>query len=51
MWGSDLSRLPCPYRDWVRVITEACDFLSADDIESIMGATAARWLSWPATGA
>jgi predicted TIM-barrel fold metal-dependent hydrolase len=47
MWGSDLSRLPCPYRDWVRTVTEACDFLDAADIEWIMGRAIAEWLDWP----
>lgn len=45
-WGSDLSRLPCPYRDWVRFITEDEDLISGDDRSLFMGQALAQWLSW-----
>jgi L-fuconolactonase len=47
MWGSDLTRLTCPYSDWVRTITEGVDFLSPEQREQIMGGTASAWLNWP----
>ncbi len=47
LWGSDYSRLPCPYRQAVTLFTEALDFLSAEDKEWIMGRAAADWLGWP----
>jgi L-fuconolactonase len=47
MWGSDLSRLPCPYGEWVRTFTEAIDFLNSDEVQAIMGGSLARWLDWP----
>jgi predicted TIM-barrel fold metal-dependent hydrolase len=46
-WGSDLSRLPCPYGDWVRFVTEDETLLSEDDRSLVMGRALARWLSWP----
>lgn len=46
LWGTDLSRLPCPYRDAIRLFTEALDFLSADDREWIMGRAVAEWVGW-----
>jgi predicted TIM-barrel fold metal-dependent hydrolase len=46
-WGSDLSRLPCPYGDWVRFVTEDDRLLSGDDRALFMGRALARWLSWP----
>jgi predicted TIM-barrel fold metal-dependent hydrolase len=46
-WGSDLSRLPCPYGDWVRFVTEDESLLSGDDRALFMGRGLAQWLSWP----
>lgn len=45
-FGSDLSRLPCPYRQLVSFFTEELDFLSGDELESVMGAGIERWLGW-----
>lgn len=36
-WGTDLTRLPCPYRQAVTLFTEEVDFLSPADQEWIMG--------------
>lgn len=47
LWGTDYSRLTCPYRQAVTLFTEALDFLSAEDKEWIMGRAAAQWLDWP----
>jgi L-fuconolactonase len=46
MRGSDRSRMPCPYSDWV-LIPECCDFLSEHEKSLIMGGTLANWLDWP----
>lgn len=46
-WGSDLSRLPCPYQDWVRFFTEDDTLLSEDDRVLVMGRALAQWLRWP----
>lgn len=45
-WGSDLTRLPCTYREAVTMFTEHLDFLSADDLEWIMGRGVREWLGW-----
>ncbi|HVB05740.1 MAG TPA: amidohydrolase family protein [Acidimicrobiales bacterium] len=50
-WGSDLSRLPCPYVDWKRAMAEGLGVLSADEVEWVMGRTIAEWLDWPEPGA
>ncbi len=47
LFGSDYSRLPCPYEDAIRLFTEALDFLSPRDRAEIMGASAERWLGAP----
>jgi L-fuconolactonase len=46
-WGTDLTRLPCSYRQAVTLFTEELDFLSATDKEWIMGRGIAEWLHWP----
>jgi L-fuconolactonase len=46
-WGTDLSQLPCPYRQAITLFTEELDFLSTWDKEWIMGNAIARWLNWP----
>ncbi len=45
-WGTDLSQLPCSYRQAVTLITEELDFLSTQDKEWIMGRGLAEWLGW-----
>ncbi len=47
-WGSDLTRLPCSYRECVTMFTEEMPFLSSDDREWIMGRAISEWLRWPA---
>lgn len=46
-WGSDLSRLPCSYRQSVTLFTEELPWLTADDKEWIMGRGVCEWLDWP----
>lgn len=46
-WGTDLSHLPCPYRQAVTLFTEELDFLSLADKEWIMGRAISEWLNWP----
>ncbi|HEV7802653.1 MAG TPA: amidohydrolase family protein, partial [Burkholderiales bacterium] len=47
-WGSDLSRLPSTamYRQAVTLFTEAMPWLSAGDLEWIMGRALNEWLGW-----
>jgi L-fuconolactonase len=46
-WGTDLTRLPCPYRQAVTLFTDQLDFLSDTDKAWIMGRGIAAWLDWP----
>ena len=46
-WGTDLSQMPCSYRQAVTLVTEELDFLSLQDKEWIMGRSLAHWLRWP----
>lgn len=45
-WGSDLSRLPCPYPRFVRFFCEDLPWLSGDDRDLVMGQGILRWLDW-----
>lgn len=46
-WGSDLSRLPCTYRECVELFTQELPWFSADDLAQIMGRNLCEWLEWP----
>ena len=45
-WGSDLSRLPCTYRQGVTMFSEEIPWLSSEDKEWIMGRGVCKWLGW-----
>ena len=45
-WGSDLSRLPCSYRQCVTLFTEELPWLSAQDKQWIMGHGICEWIGW-----
>ena len=47
-WGTDLSRLPCTYRQGVTMFTEEIPWLSAEDKTWIMGRGICEWLNWKA---
>ncbi|GAA4342004.1 amidohydrolase family protein [Pigmentiphaga soli] len=46
-WGTDLTRLPCTYRQAVTLFTEELPFLSASDKEWVMGRGLCEWMGWP----
>ena len=45
-WGSDLTRLPCTYRQCVTHFTEELDWLSGDDLDLVMGRALCDWIGW-----
>ena len=45
-WGSDLTRLPCPYREAVTLFSDELGFLSEAERAAIMGTALARFLDW-----
>ena len=46
-WGTDLTRLPCSYRQAITLFTEELPWLSAADQEWVMGRGVCEWLGWP----
>ena len=45
-WGSDLSRLPCSYRQSLTYMSEEIPWLTAGDKEWILGRGLCDWLGW-----
>lgn len=45
-WGTDLTRMPCSYRQCVTHFTEELPFLSEDDKRLIMGEAFCKWVGW-----
>jgi L-fuconolactonase len=45
-WGTDMSRLPCTYRQAVTMFTEEIPWLTVEDKEWIMGRGLCEWLGW-----
>ena len=46
-WGTDLSRLPCSWREGLTFFTEAIPWFTAEDKEWIMGRGVCEWHGWP----
>ena len=45
-WGSDLSRLPCTYKQSLTYMSEEIRWLTASDKEWILGRGICEWLGW-----
>lgn len=45
-WGTDLSRMPCSYRECVTLFTEELSWLSGRDLELVMGQALCDWVGW-----
>jgi len=49
-WGTDITRMPCSWRQCVTMFTEELPWLSARDKELIMGRAVCNWLGWKLPG-
>lgn len=45
-WGSDLTRLECPYREAVSLFRDELDFLDDEQRAEILGEAVLRWIGW-----
>lgn len=45
-WGTDLTQLPCTYRQAVTLFTEELPWLYGTDLEQVMGQGLCAWLRW-----
>jgi predicted TIM-barrel fold metal-dependent hydrolase len=46
-WGTDLTRMPCSYRECIDLFTKEQPWLQGDDLEWVMGRGVCEWLGWP----
>jgi predicted TIM-barrel fold metal-dependent hydrolase len=49
-WGTDITRMPCSWRQCVTLFTEELPWLSGDDLELVMGRALCDWLGWALPG-
>jgi predicted TIM-barrel fold metal-dependent hydrolase len=45
-WGTDITRMPCSYRQCVTMFTEELPWLRGRDLERVMGGAIVDWLGW-----
>jgi predicted TIM-barrel fold metal-dependent hydrolase len=45
-WGTDITRMPCTYRQCVTFFTEELPWLKGADLEKVMGRGLAKWIGW-----
>jgi len=45
-WGTDITRMPCSYRQCVTMFTEELSWLQGRDKELVMGEAICDWLGW-----
>ncbi len=50
-WGTDITRMPCSYRQCVTMFTEEMPWLTGRDLELVMGEAVCDWLGWRRQGA
>ena len=46
-WGTDLTRMPCTYRECIDLFTKELPWLKGEDLEWVMGRGICQWLGWP----
>jgi predicted TIM-barrel fold metal-dependent hydrolase len=45
-WGTDITRMPCSYRQCVTMFTEELPWLAGDELEHVMGRAVCDWIGW-----
>ena len=45
-WGTDITRMPCPWRQCVTMFTEEMPWLAGRSLELVMGRAVCDWLDW-----
>jgi predicted TIM-barrel fold metal-dependent hydrolase len=46
-WGTDMTGIPCTYRQAVTLFTEELPWLNGADLDLVMGKAVSDWLGWP----
>jgi predicted TIM-barrel fold metal-dependent hydrolase len=45
-WGTDITRMPCSYRQCVTMFTEELPWLAGKDRDLVMGRAVCEWIGW-----
>lgn len=45
-WGTDLTRMPCSYRECIDLFTRELPWLTGEDLAGVMGRGVRQWLDW-----
>ena len=45
-WGTDITRMPCSWKQCVTMFTEEMPWLKGHDLELVMGRALCDWLGW-----
>src|SRR5262249_9926555 len=45
-WGTDITGMPCSWRQCVTVFTEELPWLKSHDLELVMGEAVCNWVGW-----
>jgi hypothetical protein len=45
-WGTDITRMPCSYRQCITMFTEELPWLAGRDLERVMGPALCDWIGW-----
>jgi hypothetical protein len=49
-WGTDITRMPCSWKQCVTMFTEEMPWLKGHDLELVMGRAVCDWLGWKLPG-
>ncbi len=49
-WGTDITRMPCPWKQCVTMFTEEMPWLKGRDLELVMGRAVCDWVGWKLPG-
>ena len=49
-WGTDITKMPCSWRDCITMFTEELPWLSEDDKRLVMGDAVCAWWGWSRAG-
>ena len=49
-WGTDITRMPCSWKECVTMFTEELPWLKGRDLELVMGRAVCDWLGWKLPG-
>jgi hypothetical protein len=45
-WGTDITRMPCSWRQCVTLFTEELPWLKGRDLDLVMGEALCNWIGW-----